>query len=166
MEHRAEVRDALGVDKKWISVYVVNLLPMLAEQVNSVVVEPEWALPLKSKSKKGPFMLERIQFAGEARENEEAVKALVTEKLDTFDLTNVLFTDVGPNNEGMQFHNLTRSILSLRQPKCCLGLFYDCLKFLSLFDSNRAKRLSLSRPLNVDRKQYTLKIKFEVLAPC
>jgi hypothetical protein len=106
LEHRAQVRDALGVDKSWIGEYVVNLLPMLAEQVNSVVVEPEWVLPLKSNSKKGPFMLERILFASEARENEEAVKALVTEKLDKFDLTNVLFTDVGPNNEGMQFYYL------------------------------------------------------------
>lgn len=99
LEHRAQVRDALGVDKSWISEYVVNLLPMLAEQVNSVVVEPEWAIPLKSNTKKGPFMLERILFASEARDNEEAVKALVTKKLDKFDLTNVLFTDVGPNNE-------------------------------------------------------------------
>jgi len=115
------VRDALGVDKDWISEYVVNLLPMLAEQVNSVVVEPEWAHSLKSNSKKGPFMMERIQFASEARENEEVVKALVKEKLDAFDLTNLLFTDVGPNNEGMQFYNLLTVFCFLRRPQCCLG---------------------------------------------
>ena len=104
------MRDALGVDKSWISEYVVSLLPMLAEQVNSVVYEPEWALPLKSNTKKGPFMMERITLAGEARENEELVKALVVDKLDAFNLTNVLFTDVGPNNQGMQFQSYLDSL--------------------------------------------------------
>ncbi|CAG5095659.1 Oidioi.mRNA.OKI2018_I69.XSR.g14281.t1.cds [Oikopleura dioica] len=99
LEHRAQVRDSLSVDKSWISEYVVSLLPMLAEQVNSVVYEPEWALPLKSNTRKGPFMMERITLAGEARDNEELVKALVVEKLDAYNLTNVLFTDVGPNNQ-------------------------------------------------------------------
>ena len=49
LEERAEVRAKLAGDQSWISEYVTHLLPMLDNQVNSVVYQPKWAADLLRK---------------------------------------------------------------------------------------------------------------------
>lgn len=99
LEQRSDIRDALAADHGWISEYVVKLLPMLGEQANSIVYEPDWSNTMKFNNHKGPFMMEKFCLAGEAKDCEDVIRTLVEEKINDADLINVLITDIGPTSE-------------------------------------------------------------------
>jgi len=97
LEERAEVRAKLAGDASWISEYVTHLLPMLDNQVNSVVYQPKWASEIiKAGPKSGPYVMETLTLNKSAHLVEDEIKDLL--KSRTLDLVNVLFTDIGPKN--------------------------------------------------------------------
>ena len=99
LDHRAQIRANLAADPIWISDYVSHLIPMLQQQINSVVIEPEWAASLINlkKSEKNIYLMEELETEVDA----DFVKN--SKHFQKGRLVTALHDDIGTNNKSSQY---------------------------------------------------------------
>ena len=102
-------------DPTWISDYVQHLLPMLDNQINSIVTQPDWSMDLvnPSDSETNIYMMDEIEFESEV-ELEKSVRSASHHKVGH--LVNLLINDIGTKNKvRLRFQNIHNSEQNFRR---------------------------------------------------
>jgi hypothetical protein len=120
LDHRASIRAKLAADPEWVGEYVKHLVPMLDDQVNSVVYEPDWVQAIKTTDTgQGPYLMDTITLTKDAKFLDSQIKEVIAQNSG---IVNVLYTDIGPKNEFTVIRQM--KTLENTQNRLYPGLFY------------------------------------------